>query len=306
MSRALPFRGHQDSLRFLLELYHKGRLPHALLFIGPEGIGKAKLAKYLAGAILCLGDHPPCGACGPCKLLAEDKHPDFLPLVPDNNRIKIDAIRELSQNFSFAPLMGTRRVVFVAEAHLMNSAAANALLKTLEEPPPDTFFLLVTHAAGWIPRTILSRCQKIRLKPLGDEDLIPILEEAGIATDATTLDDAQGSAGLAIRMAGLGDLPDLEECVDTNRGLSAERAFSYAQQVVDAEKLEPFLEALLGQARRRLLSQAPGSDLSFDLLCFTDKILEMRRRLKVNINAKMALTRLLLFFREPLESRLES
>jgi len=307
MSRELPFQGHEDNFKRLLDLYIQGRLPHALLLSGPEGIGKGRVAKQMAKAILCQEKDLPCGKCGSCRLFAEEKHPDFLPVLPENRRIKIDAIREITGNFAFAPLMSSRRVIYIPEAHLMNPAAGNALLKTLEEPPPDTFFLLVTHAAGWIPRTIISRCQTIRLNPLPDETLRSILTDAGVSADQALLDDAHGSAGAAMRMANsLAELPAPKDCVDLSGQLSSERAYHYAQQVVDADALEPFLEALLGEARRGLVSQQPGSEINFDLLCFTDKILEMRRRLKVNINPKMALMRLLLFFREPLTSRLES
>lgn len=302
----LPFRGHQANFFSLLDLYSRGRLPHALLITGPEGIGKSGFAIHLAGAILCQEKNPPCGTCGSCRLFSEEKHPDLLKIVGEKERIKVDAIRELIQNFNFAPLMGPHRVVVLPEAHLMNAAAANALLKTLEEPPVGTYFLLVSHAPGWMPRTIVSRCQNIRLHSLSDKDLMVILDPSGLKISPDLLNEAMGSAGRALRLASIRqETPSLEILLDPKKPLGADRAFQLAQAIVDEEKLEPFLEALMADAHHRLVSTPGDADLNFDLLAFTDKILQMRRRMKLNINPKMALSRLLLFFREPLSSRLE-
>lgn len=304
MRPSLPFHGHREAVEKILARLDAGTLPHALLLTGPAGIGKRCIAEFLAQALLCASDAPPCGACPSCKLAAEGKHPDLALLQADNGRIKIDMVRDLIRDFSFAPLMGTRRVVLVPEAHAFNAAAANSLLKTLEEPPAGTFFLLVTHAPGWIPRTILSRCQKLRFGPLSDEDLSEVLREKGVEPDAALTRWSLGSAERALSLSEVRkEIPALDDLMAVNRPFAFSQAYQTAQAVAEEEKIEVFLTALLSEAHRRLVAPEKN-DNRFDLLCFTDKILEIRRRLRLNLNAKMALSRLLMFFQEPLESRL--
>lgn len=309
MAKPLPFRGHQETYLRLLERVTLGRLPHALLFTGPEGIGKRRVAEFLAKALLCASADKPCGTCGSCRLVAEGKHPDLMIVEADGERIKIDRIRELIRDFAFSPLMGTGRVVLIPEAHALNPAAANALLKTLEEPPAGTHFLLVTHSPGWIPRTIVSRCQIVRFRPLSRSDLQEILQEQEVQADSELLDWAMGSVRRALTLSELRKtIPALERLMDLRSPYSAEQAYTLAKTVAEEEKIEPVLQVLLSEAHQELTASGggqPSAESRFDLLCFTDKILETRRRLKLNINVKIALNRLLLFFREPLESRLE-
>ncbi|HEX5033272.1 MAG TPA: DNA polymerase III subunit delta', partial [bacterium] len=208
----LPFVGHRDIHHQLEEWRRAGRLPHALMFLGPEGIGKALVARHLATALLCSEKSAPCGACRSCELLAKDQHPDFFELKPESGRIKIDAVRELKRSFALPPLVSSARVVLIAEAHAMNAAAANALLKTLEEPPAATYFILGSHAAGWVPRTILSRCQKIRFSPLSHAELETLLQGKGVSGAAQALDWAQGSAKTALQLGQVeADIPSLEQ-----------------------------------------------------------------------------------------------
>ncbi len=300
-----PFLGHEAIARSLAETLAKGRLPHAMLFTGPEGVGKLKLARHLATAMLCQGIKPPCGACASCKLVEEDKHPDFMLIQPENGSIKIDTIRELVRGFSFAPLVGKARVVLMDDAHTLNTAAANALLKTLEEPPAATYFLLITHALGWLPRTITSRCQKVRFGPLNQEALKTIFQGLEQQTSSELLQASQGSAGRALRLETVeAELPSLTELLPSGQGWGFNQAYARTLAVVEAEKVEPFLEGLLVEAHRWLTRQNRPKEWDFPILCFTDKILEIRKSLRLNANPKLALTRLLMYFREPMQSRL--
>jgi DNA polymerase-3 subunit delta' len=141
-----------------------GRLPHALLLRGPEGVGKLGFARYLMAVLLCERDafrDGPCGACRGCRLVAAQTHPDLHALVPLEGKaqIGIDQVRELIGRVALTPQYGGRKAVVVAPAERMTRAAANTLLKTLEEPPGDAVFVLVAHRAGALPATIRSRCQ---------------------------------------------------------------------------------------------------------------------------------------------------
>lgn len=300
----LPFLAHRETYQRLDGLRRAGRLPHALIFLGPEGVGKRLVARHLARTLLCEEDNAPCNTCRSCLQDAEGRHPDLWVLEPENGRIKIDAIRDLKKTLNLPPLVSKVRVALISEAHTLNVAAANALLKALEEPPPATYFLLASHAAGWVPRTILSRCQKVRLSPLPDEVLGEILRAQGKALDSKRLHLAQGSAKLALLLSeSKEDLPSLERLCESSEALGLDEAYALGQSLNDPEKLVPFLEGLLLETHRCLCEdQIP--ERRFELLAFAERILEFRREMRQNANPKLHLPRLLMFFKEPLESRL--
>ncbi|HNF64555.1 MAG TPA: DNA polymerase III subunit delta', partial [Plasticicumulans sp.] len=147
-----------------------GRLPHALLLAGPEGLGKMAFAQALGEALLCESqrpDHHACGHCRACRLLAAGSHPDLHVVVPaeEGKAIRVDAIRELIGFAALTPQFGGRRVLRLAPAELLNVNAANALLKTLEEPAPGSHLILVSARPARLLPTVRSRCQTIRFAP---------------------------------------------------------------------------------------------------------------------------------------------
>jgi DNA polymerase-3 subunit delta' len=146
----------------------QGRLAHALLLSGPAGIGKQLLAERFAQSLLCAepqADGKACGQCHACTLYAAGTHPDLFRISPeeDSKNIRIDQIRNLIEDISLSSHYGRYKVVILNPADAMNIAAANALLKTLEEPPADTVLLLITDRPSFLPATIRSRCQSLRL-----------------------------------------------------------------------------------------------------------------------------------------------
>jgi DNA polymerase-3 subunit delta' len=171
------------------------RLPHALLFEGPEGIGKFLAARWLAAGLLCAsGPGQPCGSCGPCKRVESGNHPDLMtidPVAEEEERIKIariarrsDADEDSLEAFlDLRAMEGERRCVLIREVHRMNDAAQNALLKTLEEPRPGTLLVLETHRPGRLLVTILSRCIRLRFDPLEREACARVLDERGLEPD---------------------------------------------------------------------------------------------------------------------------
>jgi len=149
-----------------------GRLPHALLIAGPAGVGKRLLADLLACSLLCRCPGPdglPCGHCQDCHLFRVGNHPDLVRLGPDpegkSDEIKVAGIRALVESEGLTPTRGTHKVIVIDPAERMNPSAANALLKTLEEPAPGTLFCLITERAYLLPATVRSRCQRMLLRP---------------------------------------------------------------------------------------------------------------------------------------------
>ena len=211
------------------------RVAHALLLQDAPGAGGGLLARWLARRLLCTGSGPrPCGSCGACRAVTGGRHPDFLLLQPpeDSQQIRIEQLRELSTELALASHQGGYKVAIIEPAEAMNRFAANALLKTLEEPPSRTVLMLVTQQPSRLPATVLSRCQRVRIRvparaealawlarTLGTGEWEAVLEVVGNAPLlAATLEPRQVAqlrsevrAGLVEVMAGRGDAAALAE-----------------------------------------------------------------------------------------------
>jgi DNA polymerase-3 subunit delta' len=192
------------------------RLPHALLVRGPEGIGKTAFADALAQALLCerpAADGGACGACPACGWFRQGSHPDFRPVEPEEPektdeagegrdkkaslQIGVDQVRALADFINLTSHRGGARVVKVRPAEAMNVHAANALLKGLEEPPPQTYFLLVAHRFHQLLPTIRSRCQQIVLTPPQEKPALEWLKGENVQDPGLALAHAGGAPLLA-------------------------------------------------------------------------------------------------------------
>jgi DNA polymerase III subunit delta' len=180
-------QGHRETWAKLLEQKSLGRLPHALAFAGPSGVGKKKMAFALAQALVCEREPAPCGECGPCKRAAINQSESLLFIEPHNNSIKLEAASAVLEFLSLQRI-GRARVVIVEQAQLLNPQTANALLKAIEEPPPETFFLLLTTETSQLLPTLRSRVQTVRFAPLEDSVL-----KAGEDVPDWMLKSARGS-----------------------------------------------------------------------------------------------------------------
>jgi DNA polymerase-3 subunit delta' len=159
-------------------------VPHAILLVGPKGIGKQQLATAFAKSLLCrqLGaDGHSCGSCRCCILLAAGSHPDFHLCRPieDSKQVRIDQVRELARKSALTSTMGDYQVFLVDPADAMNTNAANAFLKTLEEPSASSIIVLLAERPGNLPATIISRCQQFQIQVPANEVGIEWLSTVG-------------------------------------------------------------------------------------------------------------------------------
>lgn len=204
-------RGHEEVVRGFRSAAKSGRLPHALLFCGPEGVGKRLCARLLAQALLCgrreEGGLDPCGVCQDCAMVKASAHPDLLEVGKPEDRTEtpIAVIRQLCQDFGLKPARGSRRIAIVDDADALSDEAANAFLKTLEEPPPGSLLILVGTSPELQIDTIRSRCRVVNFAPLSEHDLAAVLTEQGIAADAEEAarlaKEGEGSVGRAKGLA---------------------------------------------------------------------------------------------------------
>ncbi|MDA8362043.1 MAG: DNA polymerase III subunit delta' [Gammaproteobacteria bacterium] len=282
------------------------RLGHALLLAGPPGVGKTRFAAALGQRLLCAAGTA-CGRCHSCRLLAADNHPDLARCGPvaGKTEIPIDDVRELTAFLTLASHLGHGRVVIIEEAERLSRAAANALLKSLEEPPAGTHLLLISHAPGRLLPTVRSRCQRVDFPVPAREDGLAYLQRAGCAHPAAALTLAGGAPLRAAALTaadlqiGEGLLKALEEvrCGHLDALAAAEEWHK-----IDGDKAFANLAGLLAHAVQdtmtassrdtadpqvqRLHKLVIGLDLR-QIFCFWDKILDDRGLLDAPLDRRL-------------------
>jgi DNA polymerase-3 subunit delta' len=190
--------GQPEALALLKHSLQAGTLAHAYLFVGAPHIGKMTLALDLARTVNCQGNEPPCGQCPSCKRIIDGKHADIRIISLNSAKdpgdtkarveISIDDIRELQHNASLPPFEGKYKVFIIDGAEYLSTEAANCLLKTIEEPPPHVIILLLTTEEPRLLPTVVSRCQRIELKPIPGVEIEKMLTESyGIDHDKAGL-----------------------------------------------------------------------------------------------------------------------
>lgn len=167
--------GQEQAVRLLKDAVVSGSVGHAYLFVGPQGVGRELAALALAASLNC--EQQGCGECGVCTRVLRRAHPDVTVVSSEGAQILVEQIREVRAMAYRSPMEGRVRVFLIEDAHRLNPAAANALLKVLEEPPSDVVFALVTESPEDLLETIVSRCRRVDFFPLGPADIARVLTE---------------------------------------------------------------------------------------------------------------------------------
>lgn len=269
----------QQSAHTAFETYLQGgRVPHALLIAGPSGCGKLALARYMARHLLCLRSEPGgCGDCRSCQLFSGGAHPDFREVSFElrekgdklSDQIRVPQIRRLIETLYKTTTISARKLAIIHPADRMNLSAANALLKTLEEPVGDTVLILVAHDAGRLPATVRSRCQRLSIGlPARQEALDWLMQDA--RADRRDADEAlAAAAGRPLEARALIESGELEHYRGTVRLLSLLRAGSASDGKTlaaiadyDPQNLWTWLSLRCADLVRRSLGEAvPGREV---------------------------------------------
>ena len=269
---------HADAWARLQARRERDALPHALLLAGPAGLGKRDFLAAFVKGLLCQRpvDGVACGTCRSCELVAAGTHPDLIGLSfglrkdgVTRSEIVVDQIRDLSQRLSMASQFGGWQVVTIDPADAMNAAAANALLKTLEEPTPATLLVLVADEPARLPATIRSRCQRIDFLPPSREVALDWLRAQGVTDAPAALEAAGGNPGMAHAWASDGALKQRGEVRHDLKALAAGRGDAMEVvkrwQAADAARYLWFAaQAAADELRARASGQALPLDSQLD------------------------------------------
>lgn len=177
--RFSEIEGHRHEKQILLKIARSQKVPHAFLFVGPQGIGKKAVALAFYSYLVCQNktDEDSCGECRNCRQVDQGIFADLTVISPEKGIIRIDTIKESFPRLFYEPIVGPWKCIIIDDAHTMRIEAANAALKTIEEPPPSSLFILVTSMPDLLPQTILSRCLRLNFSPVSLEGVMRTLRK---------------------------------------------------------------------------------------------------------------------------------
>jgi len=268
--------GQEAVVKTLSNAIKLDRLSHAYIFAGSRGLGKTTIARIITKCLNCekgITDNP-CGECENCREIEKGSFPDMYEIDAASNR-GIDDIRSLRDNVSYAPIKGRYKVYIIDEAHMLTREAFNALLKTLEEPPPNNIFILATTELHKIPDTIRSRCQTFIFRPPSKTQikdyLKRILEKEGIKYDEEALDLISGASEGGVRDAA----SILDQAVIYGSGEVKIDTTQELLGVIPEEILKEFLKNLKEKNLKELIKTVERLDKDgYDLTVFWNQVTE--------------------------------
>ena len=310
--------GQESAIAFLKAAFSCGRIAHAYIFVGPQGVGKSKAALNFAKLLLCESPsaNEPCENCASCLKSNGSNHPDIQEVSPEGQFIKIDAIREACRKLSLRGFESSFKVLIITQAGALNEESSNALLKTLEEPTANTVIILMADTLKSVLPTIASRCQRVVFSILKQDVIESILiKQWGASRDAAAYLSmmSEGSLGAALRFHEDGlfsrknDL--IKNALDERCGLDGLLDLSSKERQDRQENIQEALFVLSSWFRDLLLAKTESRSFinidkkddimrlarSFSFIEIEERltrIADAAQDLKRNANARIALTRL--------------
>lgn len=269
-------------MRILTNAITQGKIAHAYIFSGPRGVGKTSSARILAKALNCTeGPTPhPCGTCGSCTSIADGSSVDVIEIDGASNN-SVDDIRDLRERVKYAPSSGKYKVYIIDEVHMLSGSAFNALLKTLEEPPPHVIFVLATTEMKKIPATVLSRCQHMPFRRIATGEIRARLQHIA---EAEGINIAPAALGLVARSAD-GSMRDSLTILDQISSFTSEIAEEDVKNllgITDFGLLAKTAKALLAGDRVAILDTVNSlTEQGTDIRTFTRELVQFFRDLLV-------------------------
>jgi DNA polymerase-3 subunit gamma/tau len=274
--------GQEAVVRTLRNAVEREKVHHAYLFVGSRGTGKTSMAKILAACLNCERraagtTTEPCGECESCRSIAAARSLDVIEMDAASNN-SVEDIRELRESVAFAPVSGRHKVYILDEAHMLSTAAWNAFLKTLEEPPPNTVFVLATTEAGKVPATVVDRCHRFDFQRPTVEQIAAVLRRTAEAEAIEIPPEAVAALARAATGSFRDALGTLEQLVTYCGPSIALEDVLAVLGATDSELLEETIDAVDScDARSALLAVAKCADSGRDAGAFASD-LEMRAR----------------------------
>ncbi|MGD9808053.1 MAG: ATP-binding protein [Deferribacterales bacterium] len=268
--------GHKKEIDIFKNIIDGGKLHHAYIFSGREGSGKKLFAKELARSVICAdGTYmQPC-QCRHCRVLTGSEHPDIHMI--EESPVKIEVARQISNDAFMSPLSAKKKIYIIDNAHTFTKEAANAVLKTLEEPPADTHFFLITDRYEHVLPTIRSRCINIRFSSLTNDEVEQVLMQSGVLDTAGVAEHASGSVSYAQYL-----LENIDESGRFSPDKDRSALYAEISNLDTKEKIRAYCASMYTYMLEKYKENSCET-----LLDFSNYLLDILKRLEYNVSLDM-------------------